>query len=110
MNKELHDYKRQLILECASKHFSELGYENASIGKIARELHIGVGTIYSFFGSKENLFAEHNYMILSRIHATVKSEIECIKEPMKKLESFIRHKMGYFEKNRKILNDYICYR
>lgn len=48
---------KQEILETALKLFSELGFHNVSMQKIAEESEFSVGTLYNFFESKESLFS-----------------------------------------------------
>ncbi|OJF92047.1 TetR/AcrR family transcriptional regulator [Alkalibacterium sp. 20] len=48
--------KQERILNAAFKEFSEKGYKNASTNQIAKEAGIGKGTLFYYFGNKENLF------------------------------------------------------
>ncbi|MFO8069874.1 MAG: TetR/AcrR family transcriptional regulator [Alkalibacterium sp.] len=48
--------KQERILNAAFKEFSEKGYKDASTNKIAKEAGIGKGTLFYYFGNKENLF------------------------------------------------------
>lgn len=50
--------KRELIMECAMRHFAEQGYAGARIEAIAGELAIAKGSIFQHFGSKAGLFFE----------------------------------------------------
>jgi AcrR family transcriptional regulator len=50
--------KRELIIECAMRHFAENGYAGARIESIAGELGIAKGSIFQHFGSKAGLFFE----------------------------------------------------
>ncbi len=47
---------RQAILEAAIRLFSEQGYEKTSIAAIARAAGVGKGTIYGYFGAKDEIF------------------------------------------------------
>lgn len=46
------------ILHAAAKVFSEKGYHRATMKEIAQEADIAAGTIYNYFGGKENLLLE----------------------------------------------------
>jgi len=46
---------RQEILEAAERVFVREGYHAATVEAIAREAEFGIGTIYNFFQSKEDL-------------------------------------------------------
>ena len=50
--------KRELIIECAMRHFADHGYAGARIESIAGELGIAKGSIFQHFGSKAGLFLE----------------------------------------------------
>jgi TetR/AcrR family transcriptional regulator, mexJK operon transcriptional repressor len=50
--------KRRSILDAAAPVFGEVGYERASIEMIASAAGVSKPTIYSYFGSKEELFRE----------------------------------------------------
>ena len=47
---------RQVILSAAERVFANYGFEAAKIQMIAEEADVSVGTIYSVFGSKSELF------------------------------------------------------
>ncbi len=49
---------RQVILEAAEAVFAEYGFEGAKVQTIARKAGVSVGTIYSVFGSKSELFSD----------------------------------------------------
>ena len=50
--------KRELIVECAMRHFAEQGYQGARIEDIASELQIAKGSVFQHYGSKAGLFFE----------------------------------------------------
>jgi AcrR family transcriptional regulator len=50
--------KRELIVECAMRHFAEHGYQGARIDDVAAELEIAKGSVFQHFGSKAGLFLE----------------------------------------------------
>ena len=50
--------KRELIVECAMRHFAEHGYQGARIEDIATELQIAKGSVFQHYGSKSGLFLE----------------------------------------------------
>jgi AcrR family transcriptional regulator len=50
--------KRELIVECAMRHFAEDGYQGARIEDMAIELGIAKGSIFQHYGSKAGLFFE----------------------------------------------------
>jgi len=50
--------KRRSIIEAAAEVFLEAGFERASMAEIAARVGGSKGTLYGYFGSKEELFLE----------------------------------------------------
>lgn len=50
--------KRQVILDAASRTFSELGFHGASMSEICKRAGGSKATLYNYFDSKEELFFE----------------------------------------------------
>ncbi len=50
--------KKELIYKSGERIFSELGFKDTNISKITKDAGIGVGTFYSYYASKEELFME----------------------------------------------------
>lgn len=50
--------KRELIVNCAMRHFAEHGYQGARIEDMSVELGIAKGSVFQHFGSKAGLFLE----------------------------------------------------
>lgn len=48
--------KEQAILDCATRVFARLGFRDAEMEVVAEEAGVGKGTVYRYFGSKEDLF------------------------------------------------------
>jgi AcrR family transcriptional regulator len=48
--------RRQRILEISDEMFSSKGYEKTSISSIAKKAGLGVGTVYNYFDSKDDIF------------------------------------------------------
>lgn len=50
--------RRELIVEAATAEFAQLGYEGASVGRIARAAGVSRTVLYDYFPSKHALFVE----------------------------------------------------
>jgi AcrR family transcriptional regulator len=50
--------RREAILDAAEAIFNSEGYMNTTMAQIAEKSEFGVGTIYQFFSSEQDLFAE----------------------------------------------------
>ena len=48
---------RELLLEEAKRQINEYGYGNTTIRSVAQACHVGVGTVYNYFESKDMLIA-----------------------------------------------------
>lgn len=107
MNDKVNKFKRKLIIETAQKHFRLHGYTGVKIDAIAKELGIGVGTIYSMFGSKEGLFLSWTFSIMENAYQEIKVRFETEKNPLLKLKYYIDYKLGYYEKNKSVLRNYM---
>lgn len=107
MKTQIKELRKNLILEVAARHFREFGYEKTQIEKISKELNVGVGTIYSIFGSKEGLFMGHINNVISNAFTEIKELIQKIDDPMSKLEVFVNYKFDYYEKNKFLMRDYM---
>ena len=78
--------KRENIIKGAEKVFMSMGYELASMDKIAEEAGVSKRTVYNHFGSKENLFEVLIDELLSQ-----RKSLETIKyDPEKSLEEQLR--------------------
>jgi AcrR family transcriptional regulator len=51
------DPKRVQILEASFTLFAQYGFKKTTIGDIAKAVHIGKATVYSYFENKEAIFA-----------------------------------------------------
>jgi AcrR family transcriptional regulator len=56
LNAKIKNIKRDLILDEALLMFEEYGYEELKISELAKKVGVSVGTIYSYFKSKEHLY------------------------------------------------------
>lgn len=87
--------KQELIIEAALQEFSSSGFKAANINTIASNASISIGSMYSYFSSKEDLFlliVDRGYELLQRA-----------------LEEVLSVRGSVFEKYRKMLNVSIDY-
>ncbi len=63
------ELKRQAILDAALELFVERGFHGTAVPEVAAKAHVGAGTIYRYFASKEALVNE-----LFRIHKRAVAE------------------------------------
>ena len=65
------DVRRALVLDAAREAFFELGLEGASLREIAKRAGYSPGALYSYFASKEEVYAALLGESLERLHARV---------------------------------------
>ncbi len=90
---------REKILEAAEKIFSEKGYYDTKVYQIAEAAGVSVGTIYRFYDSKEELYAEVIKTKLKELERQVNRAIRG-KEPKEALEAYVETVIGFFEEEK----------
>jgi AcrR family transcriptional regulator len=56
--RERYDRRQQKVVVSAAKLFAQRGYDQTSVPDLARELGLATGSLYHYFGSKEQLLIE----------------------------------------------------
>lgn len=87
--------KRKQIINAATKILSNKGYNKATISEIAKEAGVADGTIYEYFGSKENLLISIPEEKLGEFLIDI-NEVS----PEKKLKKMILEYFRFFNANR----------
>ena len=95
---EVGDDKREKILTAARGLFARFGFRKTSIEEIAREARIGKGTLYLYFHSKEEIYAE----VLTEIGNKMVDELEraasAAGSPADRLKAYLLVKTGTLHK------------
>lgn len=107
LNEKVDELKKKLILDTASEYFKTFGYEKTQIDKIAKDLSVGVGTIYGYFKSKEGLFMAWLAYVIENASAEMQEFCADIINPIEKLKMIVKYKMKYFEKNKLTIKGYM---
>lgn len=94
---------RAAIVEAASALFQEQGYDATAIQQIAERADTGVGTLYGYFASKEDILREvlraYSEDAVQRYYAAIKPETPAIDRIITGLRTFAEYIRG----NRAIL-------
>ena len=92
------DSKKEKVLHVALKEFAVHGYSKASTNSIVKEAGISKGTLFNYFGSKEELFI-HLFKICSdRITEAILSQANLEeRDPLNRLMDWTVIKMNIFK-------------
>lgn len=90
------DQKRRDIALAAMEVFSELGFESASMSRVAERAGVGKGTIYEYFPSKDELIASSIRLWMEQMIAEAENTLEKIHEPEERLRSYVQSFVDMF--------------
>jgi len=90
---------KEEILGAALRLFSEKGFHNVLMQEIAEESEFGIGTLYNFFESKEQLFVELMKTGIEKFGQLLIPILDSNKEEEKKLSEFIQAHVDLIENN-----------
>ena len=91
--------QRQEMLAAALELFSEKGYHNVSMHKIAKRSEFAIGTLYKFFKNKEDLYKALVLENSEKFHDALKKAIEEPDDEIEKLRNYVRIKGQFFREN-----------
>jgi len=81
--------KEQRIVEAAELVFAKHGYENCTVDEIVTLADVGKGTLYKYFGNKEQLF----YGLVSKKNAVF---VEALREAVENANGFEAAMVAFF--------------
>lgn len=93
------DTRRALVLDAARAVFADKGIEGASIREIARRAGYTAGAIYSYFDSKEAIYAALLAESLERLNAEVGAAREFRAQPGLTLATKAQAWFGFYARN-----------
>ena len=64
---------RRHIADTAARLFAEHGYEQVSVGDVAREAEVAEQTVYNYFGTKEQLVTDSDQQIQDQLVALIRA-------------------------------------
>ena len=98
--------RRTEILRAAEQVFAAKGFHAASIEEIARAAEFAAGTVYLYFKDKEALYIELFEQKIAEMSATMRRQVDAIKDPVEAIKALVNARMGYFERNRAFFSIY----
>jgi AcrR family transcriptional regulator len=95
-NDLLRALRREAILDAAATIFAQHGYPNTDMQLVADTLHIGKGTIYRYFPTKEHLFLAAVDRGMQRLRQQVQASGQGVADPLQRLAKAIRAYLAFF--------------
>lgn len=99
--------KRENILAQAIQTFADEGFQKADVQVIADRAGVGKGTVYRYFGSKQDLFWACTYDVLDRLAEHLLAAIEGVGGSLERLRAAGRAYAGFFETNPQYLEVFV---
>jgi len=90
------DEKRKKIALAALDHFTLNGFSGTSMSQVAKAAHIGKGTIYEYFKSKEDLIGFALYLYVAENEEKVDQVLSDNSDPEKKIRAYVYNVMETF--------------
>ena len=91
--------KRNAILRSAAAVFANEGFRGADVQVIADRAEVGKGTVYRYFGDKQDLFWETVYWVLDQLHDRLKHAVSEEDRPLEQLMAACVAYGRFFEEN-----------
>jgi AcrR family transcriptional regulator len=91
--------QRQEMLEAALDLFAEKGYHNVSMHEIAEKAEFAIGTLYTVFQNKEDLYKALVLEECDSFEAAIGEAIEAPEDEIEKLRNYVRTKGDQFRNN-----------
>lgn len=88
------DNRREAIIDAAARQFAKAGYDGTSMRDIASRINMLPGSLYYYFGSKEELFVAVHEEAIQRICNGINRAINPAADPWTRLEQAAA---GYLE-------------
>jgi len=96
------------ILDAAESIFAEQGFFRTTMRQIALKAEFALGTIYSYFGSKKQLYGKVIETKVDELVAFVTREMADVPSVQGQTEKFIQAKMTFLHKNLSFLRLYLA--
>ena len=91
--------KYEAILTHAIETFANEGFRNADMQVVADKASVGKGTVYRYFGNKEDLFWAATYSVLERLGQHIFAATEAVEGALERLRTAGLAYAEFFEAN-----------
>jgi AcrR family transcriptional regulator len=93
------DEKRLHLLKVAARVFSEVGYDGASMRRIAAETEVSLAGIYHYVSGKEELLYWIQYHTFDSLLRSLEASLEDVVGPRERLATAVRNHVRHFGEN-----------
>ncbi len=93
------DTKLLHLLDAAARVFSEVGYDKASMRRVAAEAQVSLAGIYHYVASKEELLYWIQFHTFDSLFRSLEASLEGVDDPRERLGLAVRNHVGHFGEN-----------
>ena len=93
------DSKLLHLLEVAARVFAEVGYDKASMRRVASEADVSLAGIYHYVGSKEELLYWIQFHTFDSLLRDLRSSLEGVVDPRQRLRAAVGNHVRHFGEN-----------
>lgn len=94
------DLSRAQMLDAAEAVFGEKGYYDATLKDIAERAEFSVGSVYSFFENKDDLFTSVFLRRGDELLPALRAAVEGDTSPVEQLHALVDLEIGFFRRHR----------
>ncbi|HEX3567716.1 MAG TPA: TetR/AcrR family transcriptional regulator [Acidimicrobiales bacterium] len=110
LRRERHqDLSRTQLLDAAERVFGEKGFHDATLNEIAELAEYSVGSVYSFFAGKEDLFSQVFVRRGEEFMPAMRDIVEGTGSPTDKLHRLVDFQVGFFRDHRRFARLFLRY-
>jgi len=102
------EQRREQILDAARELLLEKGYYHISMRQIATLAELGVGTIYSYFKSKEDIYADLSTDVFDQLYDAMRKAADGAASPPEKIRG-IANALLDFSSDHRMYYDFLDY-
>ena len=97
------EMRRRALARGALGVFAEMGFEGASVSRIAAAVGVGKGTLYEYFESKEEMVAVALMVWIEDVMVGLESAFSGVEGPAERLKLFVESSMEAFLADKKMI-------
>ena len=91
--------KRQAILDACFELFAERGFAGTDVEYVAQVAKVGKGTVYRYFGNKEELFRATADSAMKRLETHILGVLEGVEDPVEIIRTACLAYAGFFQRH-----------